>query len=144
MKKLLCLVALLGTTASAGPLRGAIIVGADGVFLGTCDGEYGSTSIASDYSPYGNQYGSRSMYNKYSSYGSEYNSLGAFNKYATDAPYILSADAQLLKMFTSPTYRPTPDIVKALKSSGAARVSTNKYLAKAIDPNVLRVACENP
>lgn len=144
MKKLLCLVALLGTTASAGPLRGAIIVGADGVFLGTCDGEYGSTSIANAYSQYGNQYSSKSMYNQYSNYGSEYNSLGAFNKYSTNAPYLLSADASLLKMFTSPTYRPTPDIVKALRSSGAARVSANRALAKAIDPNVLRVACENP
>ena len=84
------------------------------------------------------------MFNKYSRYGSEYSTLSAFNDYTSSAPYLLSADASLLKMFTSPSYRPTATITNALRSSGAARVSTNRALAKAIDPNVLRVACENP
>ncbi|AAF10161.1 MULTISPECIES: hypothetical protein [Deinococcus] len=145
MKRLLCLALLLVTaTASAGSLRGALIVASDGTFLGTCDGKYSATSIANDYGKYGNAYSATSMFNTYSQYGSDYGSLSAFNDYSSSAPYLLGADASLLKMFTSFSYRPTPGIVKALRSSGGARVSTNRALAKAIDPNVLRVACENP
>ncbi len=47
-------------------------------------------------------------------------------------------------MFTAFNYRPTPKIVDALRSSGANRVSANRNLLRAIDPNVLRVNCENP
>lgn len=135
---------LVSGAASAGALRGAILVAADGTFLGTCDGRYGSTSIANEYSQYGGKYGSNSIFNTYGTYGSAYSTYSAFNKYTTSAPYLLAADANLLRMFTDYRYRPTPEIVRSLESSGATRVSANPYLSRAIDPNVLRVACENP
>ena len=140
---LLCTLALV-STAAAGPLRGAIIVAADGTFLGTCDGQYGSDSIANKYSDHGSPYSSTSMYNKYSDYGSPYSSESAFNKYASDPPYIFSYSADLERLFTAPSYRPTPQIVALLRKSGATRVSASTTYRDAIDPNVLRSACANP
>lgn len=138
------LATLTGGAALAGSLKGAILVAADGTFLGTCDGTYASTSIANDYGQYGNQYGSNSIFNKYGQYGSAYATYSAFNKYTSSAPYLLAADRDLLKLFTDIRYRPTPAIIRSLQSSGATRVSANRSLVRAIDPNVLRVACESP
>lgn len=144
LRPALILLALLSSTASAASLRGAIIVAADGTFLGTCDGTYGSTSIANEYSQYSGAYGSRSMFNRYSQYGSEYSNYSAFNKYSTNAPYILVADSRLLSLFANPSYRPTPAIVQAIQGSGSARVTINQYVVGAVDPNVLLQACKNP
>lgn len=132
------------STAIAGSLRGALIVAADGTFLGTCDGTYGTNSISNDYSRYGNKYSPASIFNEYGQYGSEYARYSAFNKLTMSAPYLLAASPELTSLFTSYTYRPTAGIVEALQSSGASRVSTNRNLVGAIDPNVLRVACETP
>lgn len=141
----LALFALLVTgAASAGPLRGALIVAADGTFLGTCNGIYDRLSIANKFSQYGSEYSGSSIFNKYGTYGSEYSSYSAFNPYTSTAPYILASDPELMAMFTAFNYRPTPKIVDALRSFGANRVSANRNLLRAIDPNVLRVSCENP
>lgn len=145
MKPLLCLTALLSVSlASAGSLRGALIVAADGTFLGTCDGKYSTDSIANKYGDHGSAYSSTSMYNKYSSYGSAYASTSAFNKYASEPPYILAYSTDLSTLFTSRTYRPTPQIANLLRQSGTTRVSASTSYRNAIDPNVLRATCENP
>ncbi|MCP2013418.1 hypothetical protein L1280_000546 [Deinococcus sp. HSC-46F16] len=140
----LTLFALLATAASAGPLRGALIVAADGTFLGTCDGKYATHSIANPYGRYGSKYSSTSIFNEYGTYGSKYASYSAFNPSTSSAPYVLSSSPELLRLFTSVSYRPTPQIVSSLRASGASRVTANRGMPGAIDPNVLRVACENP
>lgn len=135
---------LITSSASAGPLRGALIVAADGTFLGTCNGTYDRLSIANKFSQYGSEYSGSSIFNKYGRYGNEYSSNSAFNPYTSSAPYLLASDPELIAMFTAFNYRSTPQIVDALRSSGANRVSANRNLLRAIDPNVLRVACESP
>lgn len=144
-RRCLTLVVLLAAaTASAASLRGAMLVAADGTFLGTCDGEYGTYSIANPYSRYGSKYGTNSIFNEYSQYGSPFGTYSAFNKVSANPPYLLSADAALLRMFTSATYRPTPQIANALRGAGGVRVTANRAIASGVDPNVLRVTCETP
>lgn len=141
----IALLALLATgAASAGPLRGALIVAADGTFLGTCNGTYDRLSIANEFSQYGSEFSGTSIFNQFGTYGSEFSSYSAFNPYTSSAPYLLASDPELIAMFTAFNYRPTPQIIDALRSSGASRVSANRNLLRAIDPNVLRVACESP
>lgn len=130
-------------TAEAGNLYGALIVAEDGTFLGTCSGAYGMDSIANDYGLHGSKYASQSMYNPYGQYGSPYATYSPFNRYGRPA-YLLSNDPQLAALFTSPTYRPTPAIVSAIRSSGAGHVTVSTTDPRAVDPNVLRVACRNP
>lgn len=135
---------LVSSVASAGTLRGAIIVAADGTFLGTCDGTMGATSIANSYSLYGNVYGLNSMFNKDGLYGGEYAMYSPFNKYSMYPPYLLSPNAELLAMFTSPSYRASPGIARAIQNSGAARVTVNQSIVGAVDPSVLKYACQSP
>lgn len=118
----------LTCSAAAGALNRAIIVAADGTFVGTCEGTASPNSISNDYGLYGSEYAMNSP----------------FNKYSMQAPYILAYSADLYALFTAAAYRPTPAIVTALQNSATSRVSVNPYLPRAIDPNVLRVACRNP
>ncbi len=131
-------------TAAAGSLNRAIVVAADGTFLGTCEGTVNSRSISNDFGNYGGQYGMNSMFNQYGRYGGQYSSGSPFNQYSTQVPYLLAYSADLYALFTSSTYRPSPAIISAIHNSGASRITVSQYMARAIDPNVLRVACRNP
>ncbi|MFC4455129.1 hypothetical protein [Deinococcus sonorensis] len=143
MKRLLLgLLTLLGT-ASAGSLSGALIIAADGTFLGDCGGAYGRMSISNTYSQYGNEYGTHSMFNPYGQYGSKYAMYSPFNEYGQPA-YLLSGTPALVELFTSPTSRPSASIVSALRSSGATRITASASCPGGVDPNVLRVACRTP
>ena len=144
MRQWFCCLLLCTGVAGAGPLRGALLIGSDGTFLGTCDGKYGSDSLANKYSPYGSPYSSTSIFNKYGRYGGDYSATSPFNRYASDPPYWLSYSRELASLFTAPGYRPTPQIVSALRRSGAVRVTASPAFPDAVDPNVLRAACENP
>ena len=138
------LILFTASLAQAVGLRGAILIAADGTFLGTCDGKYSNTSIVNPYSPYGSPYTQSSIFNQYGPYGSKYTTNSAFNPYTLTAPYLLAADPSLLRSITSAGYRPTSGFLNALRTSGGSRVSANISIPNGIDPNVLRSRCESP
>ena len=137
------MVSLLMGAASASNLQGLIILASDGTFLGTCDGR-GTDSIANKYGMHGSSYGLESMKNTYSLYGSKYSLTSPYNLYSSDGPYIFPAVPSLLKLVTDVSYRPSSSFVNKIKTSSVGRVSINKYLTGAIDPDALVLACANP
>jgi len=84
------------------------------------------------------------MFNQFGRYVGGFSSGSPFNQYSTQVPYLLAYSADLYALFTSSTYRPSPAITSAIQRSGASRVTVSQSMARAIDPNVLRVACRNP
>lgn len=75
------------------------------VFLGRLNTNiYDSESIANKYGEYGNTYSQTSIFNSYSKYGNPYNQYSAFNQYATDPPYIVDSNNNIVgRLTTNPT-----------------------------------------
>lgn len=148
MKQFILLGSLaLISTASAAGLNGAIILAADGTFLGTCSGTYGSTSIANNISPYGSTIGTHSMFNTIGTYGSTISMYSPHNSISMQAPYLLSADSDLLSLVADSSYnfssRAKNIIAKELRtmSISTPRVSANTFFMNGIDPDTLRRVC---
>ena len=139
---MLALFALSGI-ASASPLYGTLIVAADGAFLGVCGGKYNALSISNDYGSYGSKYATKSMFNQYGLYGGKYSLNSPFNAYGQPA-YLLAGTLTIRTLFTSASYRPTPGVLSALRASGATRITVSTVYPGALDPDDLRVACQNP
>lgn len=79
-------------TSQLHALAGAIIVAADGTYLGKVAGRFDSDSIANQYGDYGSRYSASSMFNQYGEYGSKYSNYSPFNKYASESPSIIIGD----------------------------------------------------
>lgn len=143
MRRSILIFLTLSGSAFAGSLSGTLVIAADGIFLGQCAGLYDSSSISNDYSPYGSKYAVKSMFNEYGLYGGKYAVNSPFNAYGQPA-YLVVGNSNLKSLFISPNYRSTPAVLSALRASGAARISINTNYPNAIDPNALRIACQNP
>jgi len=96
---------------------GASVVTEEGDYLGRITNRYESDSIFNSYGTYGSRYSSNSVWNDYGSYGSKYSSTSARNPYASSPPFI----------------------VKNRRVIG--RLTTNRYMAGAINPVLLGAAC---
>lgn len=91
------------------------LVGDDGKYLGIASSDrYETDGVCNEYSNYGSQYGTDSIHNKYGNYGSEYATTSAYDPYTTTPPHLRCESGMLLNPVTK-----------------------NKYLADAIDPDVL-------
>jgi hypothetical protein len=97
--------------------EGARVVTEEGDFLGTIASPYASDSIFNQYGRYGSKYSTNSIWNNYGRFGSAYSTASARNSYASSPPLL----------------------VKGRKT--IARLTTNKYLAGAVDPMVLGAMC---
>ncbi|GGR40148.1 hypothetical protein [Deinococcus ruber] len=138
------LVFTLATSAVAADLHGAVLIGADGTFLGTCDGIYGATSITNTASPYGNLSSKTSIFNTHGPYGSSDGPYSAFKQGLVQPPYVVRVDPEFLTAITSPDYRPDFSLVQSLEAYSINRVTINGTVSYAINPNELRDFCANP
>ena len=86
----------------------------DHTYLGQIDVEFSSDSIFNEYGTHGSKYSSQSIQNEYGRFGGEYSVHSAFNKYSSTPPLIVK-DGRVI-----------------------GRLTVNKYVAGAIDPNWLR------
>lgn len=143
MKTFLVVCGLLLGQAVAGNLKGLIVLAADGTFLGTCDGT-GSNSVANEYGRFGSEYGVTSIRNQYGMYGGQYSLKSPYNPYSMSAPYIFGKSPELLAFVTKLGYRPSTDVINTLKTGSTPRLSKNKVLLNAIDPDVFIDACLTP
>ncbi|MFA4907311.1 MAG: hypothetical protein WC602_03505 [archaeon] len=84
-------------------------------YLGQIDDEFSSESIFNEYGTYGNKYASQSIWNEYGQYGGMYSSYSPFNNYSSIPPLIVK-NGQVI-----------------------GRLTVNKYLTIAVDPNWLKV-----
>ena len=84
-------------------------------FLGTIENEFAGNSIFNEYGSYGSPYATNSIWNEYGSFGGEYSEMSPFNSYSTSPPVIIK-DGKII-----------------------GRLSTNKYIPGAIDPNWLKI-----
>lgn len=134
---LLVCVLLLGQTV-AGNLKGLIVLAADGTFLATCDAR-GVNSVANKYGRFGSEYGVTSIRNQYGLYGGKYSLNSPYNPYTMSAPYIFGNSPELLALVTEPGYRPLSETISTLKTGSTPRLSKNKVLLNAIDPDAMRL-----
>ena len=95
---------------------GAKIVADDDehTYLGQIDNEFSADSIFNDYGTHGSKYSSESIQNDYGRFGVEYSTHSPFNKHSSTPPLI----------------------VKNGRAIG--RLTVNKYVAGAVDPNWLK------
>ncbi len=95
---------------------GAKVVADDGkkTYLGQINDEFSADSIFNDYGTYGSKYSSESIQNDYGSFGGEYSTHSPFNKYTSTPPLIVKNGRVI------------------------GRLTVNKYVAGAVDPNWLR------
>lgn len=95
-------------------IAGASVIAEDGAFLGRISSQYAADSIFNEYGTFGSQYSATSIWNQYSIYGGAYSVHSPFNAYASTPPKL------------------------AKNGRVIAYLTVNKYLAGAVDPNVLR------
>lgn len=140
---LLSLAFTLSTSAVAADLRGLALIGADGTFLGTCDGVYGATSITNTSSPYGNPASPTSIYNPRGPYGSVDGTYSAFRTVLSQPPYLVGVEPDVLEQLTRPGFREPTELLKALEASPTPRITVNRTSPFAFNPTELREACQN-
>ena len=83
-------------------------------YLGEIDDEFSYDSIFNDYGTYGSEYSSDSIWNDYGQFGGEYSLYSPLNRYSTTPPLILKNGRVI------------------------GRLTINKYVAGAVDPNWLK------
>lgn len=114
-----------GSVPGAGPGTGSLtpittctklsLVGDDGQFLGVASSNtFATDGVCNEFSQYGNEFGSNSIHNEFGQYGGEFSSKSAYNQ------------------FTS-----TPPRLRCESGAQLNPVTKNKFLADAIDPDVL-------
>lgn len=110
-------VSAMAQSSACAILDGAVIINNDGDFLGRVASPYNSESIFNEYGKYGNSYNPNSIWNEYGPNGSPYRTNSAFNSYSQNPP-VLMKNGKLI-----------------------GYLSTNKYLAGAMHPVVIGLAC---
>jgi hypothetical protein len=83
-------------------------------FLGVIDDEFAIDSIFNEFGQHGSKYALMSIWNEYGEYGSQYAIESAMNPYSTSPPLILKQGKVI------------------------GRLTVNRYVAGAVDPNWLR------
>lgn len=103
----------IGTTSFASLDGRAIIVAADGKFLGkVTSNKHDADSIVNDYGEHGSKYAQYSIRNEYGQYGGKYSEMSPFNPYTGNPPKII-VDRQW------------------------AYLTVNRALSPRVDPNLL-------
>lgn len=106
------------------PLRHALIVAADGTFLGTCDAST-STGVATPGGLYSSNLSHTSLFNTLSTYGAGQGLLSGTNAFTLTPPYLLSGSAALLDFFTNASYQPSAQVRAALARLNSTRITAN-------------------
>lgn len=91
------------------------LVADDDQFLGNASSnQYTTDGVCNEFSQYGSEFGSNSIHNEFGMYGSEFASLSAYNQFTSTPPRLRCESGAVLNPVTK-----------------------NKFLANAIDPDVL-------
>lgn len=141
MNRILLTLTLTFITTAGADLHGSIIVGADGTFLGLCDGPTGPASLANPASPYGNPFSRTSIYNRAGPYGSLYSIDSAYKLALSRPPYLIQTDAAFRKALINSGYRISPEMLHMLEIAPVNRITANRLVKRAIHPDELRREC---
>jgi hypothetical protein len=84
---------------------GAVIVAADGTYLGKVSNSYDPDSIFNEFGNHGSEFSSTSIWNEYGLYGGEYSNTSPFNEFASSPPAIFKNGQKLGLLTVNPSFR---------------------------------------